>query len=144
MRGLPSSTCWLPAAMLECHATLGSCEQEPGRAHGLCAEESVGVTTAVRQTALGLRGRRCRFPAGPLSPFSTFTCSASFRLFAWFLSVSRVFCVGSLERWDSLKREWPAATCTSESESQLGSAWTTGLRVDHPVSLFGVYFVFHL
>ena len=90
---------------VECHATLGSCEQEPGRAHGLCAEESVGVTTVVRQTALGMRARRCRFPAGPLSPFSTFTCFASFRLFACFLSVSRVFCVGSLEKWDSLKRE---------------------------------------
>ena len=48
--------------------------------------------------------------------------------------------MGSLERWGS--QEWPAATCSSESESQLGSAWTTGSRADRPVSLFGVYFVF--
>lgn len=46
--------------------------------------------------------------------------------------------MGSLERWDS--QEWPAATCSSQSESQLGSVWTTGLRADHPVSLFGVNF----
>ena len=51
---------------------------EPGRARGLCAEVSVGVTTAVGQTALWMRGRKCRFPAGPLAPFSAFTCS--FRL----------------------------------------------------------------
>ena len=79
-----------------------------------------------------------QIPPGPLSPFSAFTCR--FRLFAKFLSVSRVFCLGNLERGGS--QEWPAATCNSESESQLGSAWTTGLRADRPVSLFGVYFVF--
>lgn len=32
---------------------------------------------------------------------------------------------------------------TSESGSQLGSAWTTGLRADHPVSLvFILFFIF--
>lgn len=41
--------------------------------------------------------------------------------------------MGSLERWDS--QEWPVATCSSQSESQLGSVWTTGLRADHPVCL---------
>lgn len=79
-----------------------------------------------------------QIPRWPIVPFSTVTCSASFRLFAWFLSVSRVFCVGSLERWDS--QEWPVATCTSESESWLGSAWTAGLRADHPVSLVFILF----
>lgn len=68
MRGLLSSTCWLPAAMLECHATLGSCEQEPGRAHGLCAEESVGGHNCSQADSSRDERKKVQIPRWPIVP----------------------------------------------------------------------------